>query len=88
MVKAIQIGILLNEFYMQHILTIDGQFCFMKTQIAVVERDYLPIFESVNTEIYSEDKKSGKVDNRNSIEQPSINLASHTLRIVKDCLIY
>ncbi|CAG8727724.1 5373_t:CDS:2, partial [Dentiscutata erythropus] len=48
---------------------------------------HLLISDSVNTEIYNEGegKEPDKVDNGNSIEQQSINLASHTLRIVKDC---
>ncbi|CAG8825729.1 16806_t:CDS:1, partial [Dentiscutata erythropus] len=46
---------------------------------------YLLIFESIDTEVYSEDKEPGEVDNGNLIEQSNVNLASQALRLVKDC---
>ncbi|CAG8783666.1 23217_t:CDS:2, partial [Dentiscutata erythropus] len=54
----------------------------------IAEKDHLSISESVNTEIYSEGEEPGKVNNGNSIEQPIINLASHTFRMVKNCSTY
>ncbi|CAG8834055.1 17398_t:CDS:2, partial [Racocetra persica] len=56
-----------------------------KAQIAVTKRDHLLISESIDAKVYSEDEEPSEVDNGNLIEQPNINLASQTLRLVKDC---
>ncbi|CAG8819992.1 20907_t:CDS:2, partial [Racocetra persica] len=37
------------------------------------EKDHLLVLESIDTEVYSEDKEPNEVDNRNLIEQLSIN---------------
>ncbi|CAG8790276.1 15944_t:CDS:1, partial [Racocetra fulgida] len=55
-------------------------------QIAVAEKDHLLIPESVDTEIYNKGEEPSEVDNRNSIEQPSINLVPQALQLVKNCL--
>ncbi|CAG8812851.1 28573_t:CDS:2, partial [Dentiscutata erythropus] len=37
----------------------------------IVDDNHLLIFESIDTEVYSEDEEPGEVDNGNLIEQPN-----------------